>query len=232
MRTSTSARCSTRWASASGSTTSHTSGREQQRVAIARALATGNRILLADEPTGELELHHGVQRSSSCCADRRRGGKTVLVVTDNREISRIADRAIQLSSSAGRLERTESPPGGRAAIGDLHSARRTDAARTWFWLRWVARDLLVALQQVAAIALTIAIGVGMSAGIGSMTAGRQESDEKSHGYQPTVDDPRVQLPRELRSPRSVARCRPASTAWRRRKNDLIGADAGRRLARR
>ena len=42
--------------------------------------------------------------------------------------------------------------------------------RVWFWLRWVARDLRSRWQQVAAIALTIAIGVGLSAGIGSMTA--------------------------------------------------------------
>ncbi len=92
------------------------SGGEQQRVAIARALATGNPILLADEPTGELDFRTGVQilRVLQAQAD---AGMTVLVVTHNREISRIADRVIELSS--GRIVSDGAPAGGRADIGDV-----------------------------------------------------------------------------------------------------------------
>jgi putative ABC transport system ATP-binding protein len=93
------------------------SGGEQQRVAIARALATGNPILLADEPTGELDFRTGVQILELLRAQAE-AGKTVLVVTHNREISRVADRVIELSS--GHIVADGSPLGGRAAIADLH----------------------------------------------------------------------------------------------------------------
>ena len=52
--------------------------------------------------------------------------------------------------------------------------------RAWFWLRWVARDLRARWPQVAAIALIVAIGTGMSAGLGSMSAWRQESYDESY----------------------------------------------------
>jgi putative ABC transport system ATP-binding protein len=91
------------------------SGGEQQRVAIARALATGNPILLADEPTGELDFRTGVQILELLRAQAE-AGKTVLVVTHNREISRVADRVVELSS--GRVVRGPAV-GGRADIADL-----------------------------------------------------------------------------------------------------------------
>ena len=96
---------------------SQLSGGEQQRVAIARALATHNPILLADEPTGELDFETGVQILELLRAQAA-AGKTVLVVTHNREISRVADRVIELSS--GRLVGDGPPAGGRAELADLH----------------------------------------------------------------------------------------------------------------
>jgi putative ABC transport system ATP-binding protein len=92
------------------------SGGEQQRVAIARALATGNPIVLADEPTGELDFRTGVQILAAL-EEQARNGMTVLVVTHNREISRIADRVIELSS--GRIVADGPPRDGRASISDL-----------------------------------------------------------------------------------------------------------------
>ena len=93
------------------------SGGEQQRVAIARALAMGNPILLADEPTGELDFRTGIQ-ILQLLQEQALNGKTVLVVTHNREISRIADRVVELSS--GQIVRDGPPQGGKAAISDLH----------------------------------------------------------------------------------------------------------------
>ncbi len=92
------------------------SGGEQQRVAIARALATGNPVLLADEPTGELDFKTGIQ-ILQLLEEQAKAGKTVLVVTHNREISRIADRVIELSS--GKIVRDGPPRDGKAAIADL-----------------------------------------------------------------------------------------------------------------
>jgi putative ABC transport system ATP-binding protein len=93
------------------------SGGEQQRVAIARALATGNPVLLADEPTGELDFRTGVS-ILELLQQQAAAGKTVLVVTHNREIARVADRVIELSS--GHIVGDGSPEGGRAPVSELH----------------------------------------------------------------------------------------------------------------
>jgi putative ABC transport system ATP-binding protein len=94
------------------------SGGEQQRVAIARALASGNPVLLADEPTGELDFRTGVQILELLHLQTHELGTGVLVVTHNREISRMADRVVELSS--GAIVSDGPPPGGRAPISDLH----------------------------------------------------------------------------------------------------------------
>ncbi len=94
------------------------SGGEQQRVAIARALATSNPVLLADEPTGELDFRTGVQILDLLHEQTHEQGTAVLVVTHNREISRVADRVVELSS--GRIVSDGPPAGGRAEIADLH----------------------------------------------------------------------------------------------------------------
>jgi putative ABC transport system ATP-binding protein len=92
------------------------SGGEQQRVAIARALATGNPVLLADEPTGELDFRTGVAILELLHAQAHTG-VTVLIVTHNREISRVADRVIELSS--GEIVADGPPAGGRADVSSL-----------------------------------------------------------------------------------------------------------------
>ena len=93
------------------------SGGEQQRVGIARALATGNPILLCDEPTGELDFKTGVQ-ILELLQEQAGNGRAVLVVTHNREISRMADRVVELSS--GRIVSDGPPIGGRMPVAELH----------------------------------------------------------------------------------------------------------------
>lgn len=94
------------------------SGGEQQRVAIARALATRNPILLADEPTGELDFRTGVQILDLLHEQTHTEETAVLIVTHNREIARVAHRVIELSS--GRIVADGPNPGGPADIADLH----------------------------------------------------------------------------------------------------------------
>jgi putative ABC transport system ATP-binding protein len=93
------------------------SGGEQQRVAIARALATGNRIILADEPTGELDFRTGLQ-ILELLQYQAYTGRAVIVVTHNREIARVADRVIELSS--GRIVSDRTITGPRPRLEDLH----------------------------------------------------------------------------------------------------------------
>jgi putative ABC transport system ATP-binding protein len=94
------------------------SGGEQQRVAIARALATANPVLLADEPTGELDFRTGVAILELLHEQTHTLGTAVLVVTHNREISRMGDRVVELSS--GRVVADRPNPAGPAPASELH----------------------------------------------------------------------------------------------------------------
>jgi putative ABC transport system ATP-binding protein len=75
---------------------SQLSGGEQQRVAIARALANNPPILLADEPTGNLDSGTGHQVIDLLIDVNRRRGTTVVLVTHDAELAQRADRTIAL----------------------------------------------------------------------------------------------------------------------------------------
>ena len=92
------------------------SGGEQQRVAIARALVAGNPVVLADEPTGELDFHTGVQILELLREVTQTAGAAVLVVTHNRQIARVADRIVELSSGLIQSDRVNEP----ADMSELH----------------------------------------------------------------------------------------------------------------
>jgi len=76
------------------------SGGQRQRVAIARALFAGPRLLLADEPTGNLDTRSG-EEIIALFGELRAGGMTVLVVTHEERVSRAAGRVLRLEQ--GRL---------------------------------------------------------------------------------------------------------------------------------
>ncbi|HBA65701.1 MAG TPA: ABC transporter ATP-binding protein [Methylococcaceae bacterium] len=76
------------------------SGGEQQRVAIARALIHNPGLVLADEPTGNLDLRTGQQVMSLLDKLVRQSGKTLILATHSREVMGIADRILTIRDHA------------------------------------------------------------------------------------------------------------------------------------
>jgi putative ABC transport system ATP-binding protein len=85
------------------------SGGEQQRVSVARALVNDPALLLADEPTGNLDAETGAQVLSLIEDLTRRGGKTLVLATHSQDVKKIADRVWHI-----RRTRIEEAPAGTA----------------------------------------------------------------------------------------------------------------------
>ena len=71
------------------------SGGQQQRVAIARAVVSGPKLILADEPTGNLDSHNG-KEVMALLSELHREGTTIVMVTHSRHDAGYADRIINL----------------------------------------------------------------------------------------------------------------------------------------
>ena len=84
---------------------SELSGGEQQRVSIARALAKNPKILLCDEPTGALDSETGVMVLKLLLSMARDMGKTIVIVTHNQNIAKMADVIVRVKN--GRIRSCE-----------------------------------------------------------------------------------------------------------------------------
>jgi putative ABC transport system ATP-binding protein len=92
------------------------SGGEQQRVAIARALVSEPRVILADEPTGNLDSHSGAAVIELLAGLAARRGTTVIVATHNPELAVRAPRRLSMRD-------------GRVASGNARAPAREEAMR-------------------------------------------------------------------------------------------------------
>ena len=87
---------------------SELSGGEQQRVSIARALAKNPKIILCDEPTGALDSETGVHVLKLLLRMAREYGKTIVIVTHNQNIAKMAEVVIRVKN--GRIVTQEEQP--------------------------------------------------------------------------------------------------------------------------
>ena len=116
-------RCSKRWGSASASLhrPGELSGGEQQRVALARALVLAPKLLLADEPTGNLDSETSEQMHDLFFAINKQRGTTIVVVTHNTALAGSMPRVVSLKD--GRVE-TDERRGSAPKWGGAWRARR------------------------------------------------------------------------------------------------------------
>ena len=77
------------------------SGGQRQRVAIARALATKPALILADEPTGNLDSKTGLEVALLLQNSVRKFGQTLIMITHNEELAQLADRILHIED--GRI---------------------------------------------------------------------------------------------------------------------------------
>jgi putative ABC transport system ATP-binding protein len=104
-------------------TSSQLSGGQQQRVAIARALVNTPAIVLADEPTGNLDSRTSIE-ILALFQELNRDGVTVILVTHEKDIAVYANRVVELKD--GRVIRDSAVTGRRDAAQDLMALRGSE----------------------------------------------------------------------------------------------------------
>jgi putative ABC transport system ATP-binding protein len=80
------------------------SGGQEQRVAIARALAADPELLLADEPTGDLDAHSAEEIMALLVTLNRQYGKTIIIVTHDPKVAAVAHRQLHLEKGVLTLD--------------------------------------------------------------------------------------------------------------------------------
>jgi putative ABC transport system ATP-binding protein len=96
------------------------SGGEQQRVAVARSLANNPRLVLADEPTGNLDSKNGREILALLRSVTGRDGRTLVLVTHDADVAAHADRIVYLmDGQIQRIETVTHPSNGQVAPEEI-----------------------------------------------------------------------------------------------------------------
>ena len=131
------------------------SGGEQQRVALARAFVSEPLLLLADEPTGNLDQATGEAVIDLLFGLRERAGTTLLLITHDPSLAERCGRRVRLAD--GRVLDDGVAPG--------HPGR---VLRVILALRLAGRELRTGVRGLRIVLACLALGVGVIAGVGSL----------------------------------------------------------------
>jgi macrolide transport system ATP-binding/permease protein len=153
------------------------SGGQQQRVAIARALINSPTILLADEPTGNLDSQTAREIIGTIRALNRERGLTVVLVTHERQMAEAADRIVTLSDG---LVISDERGAGEAATVELPPAPVTEAAepatplaevRSFLWMAVAAAGRGIGRNKLRSALTMLGIFIGVAALIAMLAVG-------------------------------------------------------------
>jgi len=165
------------------------SGGEQQRVAISRALINQPRMLLADEPTGNLDSRTGKEILELFRRLNTEQGITILLVTHDAEVARSADRVIRLVD--GRIvedvRTAQTSPAACAAAVSAGGASGRPLRRTRNDLRVAAGAVRIALQALRRnVMRTLLTMLGVIIGVAAVITMMEISQGASTAIQVTV----------------------------------------------
>jgi putative ABC transport system ATP-binding protein len=103
------------------------SGGQQQRVAIARALVSRPKVILADEPTGNLDSETSIE-VMTLFQDLWKSGITILLVTHEPDIAGFASRVVDMKDGRVRSDRRQQPEDARVALAAARAQRASETS--------------------------------------------------------------------------------------------------------
>ncbi|SFV13880.1 MacB family efflux pump subunit [Pseudoduganella namucuonensis] len=165
---------------------SQLSGGQQQRVGIARALINGGGIILADEPTGALDSHHGAE-VMKLLSELNAGGHTVIIVTHDMRVAEHARRVVEISDGRIVADRRRAGPAGPAAVhGPTAGAAPPDSWRgRWERLREASTMALLAMRahrlRTLLTMMGIVIGIASVVSVAALGEGSRQKVAREMG---------------------------------------------------